>query len=392
MDACGTKVGGLRVGRGFLIGRAGASVCVGLLALMLSGVSVRADAFEAYQPTRVVSLPAGSGPFDTLGDGRLVTLVGGDVYVETAVASGSFALLGSLPSADVPSFGAAFLRVSPDGRRIAVGNSGGASFSDYQVGVFELASLGGSWLAANHFDAAWVDNTSLAMTAGSFGFPSVVTVLDVNSADPLNPINPTIINNIGGASAGVVVDAAGNLYTGNGFTLGGPSGTGAVKAFHQTVWGTALSSGVPIDFEASGTLVVDILSASPLGFDGEGNLFVGGGDVAPDADFVALVRASAVAAALGGSGPVDGNDPFQVRVLDPITTSAFNFYTAGRNLATGELYARDFGDNIVYVYGVPMTVPAASQWGLAAMSLVMLTVGTVMIRPRLCPATMGGGS
>ena len=101
----------------------------GVVAFGLEQVpAARAEAFNGYALQARIVLPDGAGPFDVLGDGRLVTLVGADVYLETSVGSRSFSLHGTLPDADLPSFGAAFLRVSPDGGKIAIGNNGGASF------------------------------------------------------------------------------------------------------------------------------------------------------------------------------------------------------------------------------------------------------------------------
>ncbi len=348
---------------------------------------VRGDAFSAYQHTGSFLLPAGSGPFDPLSDGRLLVLVGSDVYIETAPSSQSFTLHGTLAGADFPSFGAAFVRVSPNGMKIAVGNNGGASFSNYQVGVFDLPALSGTWFTAGHFDGEWIDNTLVALTAGDFSNPSIVTVLDTSSPNPLAPINPTIVDNIGGASGGIAFDAAANLYSGNGFTTSGPSGTGAIKMFSNAAWTGALSGGPIIDFEAEGTLIVDVLSASPIGFDAEGNFFVGGGDFSSstDLDFVALVRQSAVAEAIAGMGAADPNDSAEVRQLDPDSANDFNFFTTNANPITHALYVRE-GD-VVHMYHDTAFVPTVSQWGLANLSLLLTVAGTLLLRRRPIPQT-----
>ncbi len=358
---------------GFRLGLVAAAVHV------FSVGATRGQEFPGYQYSHTFTLPANATVFDVLSDGRLIALFGDDAYVEVAAGSDAFSQTGTLPSADFPSFGPAFIRVSPDGLRIAVGNNGGASFSNYRVGVLEIATFTGNWFAAAHYDAEWIDNTLLAVTAGDFVNPSVVTVLDTTSADPLNPTNPIIINNIGGASGGIAFDSAWNLYTGNGFQFDGPSGTGAVKAFTHAAWQAALG-GSPLNFETGGVLVVDVLSASPLGFDGQGNLFVGGGDFSSiaDYDFTALVRASAVADALGGMGPVDGDDPDQVQRLDPDGTNDFNFYSPNYNSILGRLYVPD--GTTVHVYADVSTIPTVSQWGLASMALLLMTAGTLMIR------------
>lgn len=363
------------------------SACVGSAAMHASSSSARADAFSAYQFAGPFSLPAGTDVFDVLQDGRLIALVGEQVFVETSIASRTFSIGGTLPAAEFPFFGPAFLRVSPDGTRIAVGNNGGSSFGDFKVGVFDASTLSGQWFSAGHLDAEWADNAHLAITTGDFVNPGVVTMLDVTSPDPLNPSNPVVVNNIGGASAGIAFDAAGNLLTGNGFTSQGPSGTGAVRAFTNAAWTAVLSGGTVIDFENDGVPVVDVLSASPLGFDSEGNLYIGGGDAAPDTDFVALVRWSAVAAAVAGGGPADPSDPAQVRQLDPIPANDSNFFSANFNPVTAELYIRDFGDDSVHVYRDPKGIPAASAWGVMVMSLVLVTAATLRLgRRRLIAA------
>ncbi len=333
---------------------------LGSVALLSGGV--RGEAFSRYQNIGTFALPAGSVMFDALPDGRVITLSGSTVYVETEPASGSFAPAGNLAGSDFPSFGAAFLRVSPDGTRFAVGNNGGSSFSTFRVGVFNVSNLSGSWFAAAHYDAAWVDDHRLAITAGDFGSPAYVTVLDTNSPNPLAPNNRTIIAGIGGSSGGIALDAQGNLFTGNGFAGDGPSGTGAIKVFSSSSWeGAYAGGGAPLNFETQGTLVADVLSASPLDFDAEGNLLVGGGDFSAtsEIDFVALVRAATIASALAGQGLANTNDPSQVRKLDADAANDFNFFFTVSNRSMGRFYSKDVAGTKVYTYGVPS--PFATQ-------------------------------
>jgi len=348
---------------------------------------VWADGFPGYQYLHAFNLPAGASVFDVLNDGRLILLVGADVHVEAAAGSHDFAQAGTLPAADFPSFGAAFIRLSPNGSRIAVGNNGGSSFSNYQVGIFDADTLAGVWFVAGHFDAEWIDNSRLALTAGDFVNPSVVTVLDTTSPNPLVPVNITIVDNIGGASGGIAFDSEGNLYTGNGFQTSGPSGTGAVMAFPRASWMGALGGGPPLDFETDGVLIVDVLSASPLAFDGNGNLIVGGGDFSSgtDYDFVALIRASAVTDALNGGGAVDPVNPAELWRLDPDPANDFNFYSATSDPTLHRLYVRD-GGGPIHSYVDVSAIPALSQWGLTSMILLLMTAGTLIIR-----RSQGGG-
>src|SRR5262249_23325889 len=106
-----------------------------------------------------------------------------------------------------------------------------------------------------------------------------------------------VVTNIIGASAGVSIDAAGNLYVGNGFG----SDTGLIKAFTAANWQSALATNTPLNFATQGTPVADLLSAYPIGFDASGNMFVGGGDFfggSGDYGYAAFVDAAAVASAL----------------------------------------------------------------------------------------------
>lgn len=350
--------------------------------LFLCSNTLRAESFDDYQLAGSFTVPANTHTYDVLSDGRLILLVDDVVWLESAVSTRTFAVHGTLVGADIPSFGAAFIAVSPDGTKIAVGNNGSSTFSDFRVGILDFNTLSGTWYAANHFVAHWLDNTSLMLAASDFSNGSSVTVLDTTSVDANNPDNVTVLQNIGGASGGVAIDAMGRLFTGNGFTNTGPSDSGNVKAFENADWSAALSGGSVPDFEANGTFIIDILGASPLGFDVDGNLFVGGGGSAPDSDSIALVRASAIANVLGGGSSIDTFDAANVRRFDPIPANDFNFYSAEYNSVTGEIYVRDFGDTTIYVYRDLMGVPTVSQWGLVTMSLCMMIIGTLTIQRR----------
>jgi hypothetical protein len=335
----------------------GVKQCLGLVCL-IGVISTSWASIGEYALQGSFTIPSVDGlRCDVLPDGRLVALNGAEVLIESGVGTRTFSSQGLLPGADLPSNefgfgGAAFLSVSPDGTKLAVGNGGGASFGNYQVGVFPLSSLAsGTWFSADHYEAAWYDNTRLAVTAGALAATNV-SLLDITSPNPASPSVTTLASNIGGASAGITFDVAGNLYTGNGFQFSGPSGTGAVKAFTAADVAAAIG-GVVIDFENTGTVVADVLSANSLGFDSEGNLFVGGGDFfggTGDFGYAGLIDSAAVADALAGNGAIDELDPSELRRLDP-EGSALAGYEITFSDATGELYLRDGGT--VYVYAVP---------------------------------------
>ncbi len=351
---------------------------------------VRADAFDEYTltPTDSFELPYADCVFDVLSDGRVIVLYLANVYVEDAVGTGAFTLRGTLSDADMPSsedgWGAAFIRVSPDGTKIAAGNNGGAyPWHNFEVGVFDFPALSGGWFGINHYDAEWYDDTHLALTAGAFGSPSIVTVLDTTSSYTA-PENPTVIENIGGSSGGVTFDSVENLYTGNAYKVDGPSETGEIKVFDNGAWTPALSGEQALDFETAGALVIDILSAASLGFDAEGNLHVGGGDWyggTGDINCAALVRASAVSDAVAGLGPADPDDSTEVRRFDPDESVDDSFYTVNYNPTTRQLYLTDsWTSNTVYVYTAPSEpIPTMSEWGVVVMALSLFTAGTLTI-------------
>lgn len=299
---------------------------------------------EAYRPVSLPAAAAGSAATAgaTLPDGRILAVTGLGVYRETGAGSGAFELVATLDAGQMgETTDPAFIRVSPDGGRIAVG--GGA---DRPVAVFAASSLGTGAAPASltpgiadyfhvpHFDAAWADSTRLALTAGGSDLTSRITLLDVTSA-PAAPLNRTIIDNIRGASGGIAFDSAGRLYTGNGY--GGEPGwstTGTLRAFAASV----LDAPAPEDFETGGVLIGEVLSATSLSFDVEGNLLVGGGDFGEfDVGYLGVISGGALAAALAGLGPIDASDPSQLRRLTP-TTDPFAFYGSAFNPATGEAY------------------------------------------------------
>ena len=77
----------------------------------------------------------------------------------------------------------------------------------------------------------------------------------------------------------------------------------------------------------------------------------------------------AIADALGGRGPVDRDDPDQVRRFDPDGKDDFNFYSLGYNAFTGELYLQQ--GTRVYPFVVPE--PASG---------VLMMIGAVVLLRR----------
>ncbi len=366
--------------------------CASAALITAGAFAAHADLFHEYFDTGVrLDMPAiGVGSFGTsgaaLGNGRLIAATGNEVYLESAIGSGLFEVVAMFDPAQMGgSVDPAFLSVSPSGDRIAVGGGFGKP-----VAVFNLAALGApgaptqllagagaDYFSVSHYDAAWYDDASLAITAGEFGAPAYVSLLDTTS-DPDAPVNPLIVDNIGGSPAGISFDVDGFLYTGNGFAGGGPSDTGFVKALAPADWQGGLS-GEPADFENEGVFLVDLLSAGSLGFDNAGNFFMGGGDFTGDAGYFALISHDALADALAGIDPVDVNDPLEVRTFDPEGSGTAGTYRVAYNAFTGELYG-GWADG--YSAGAPVTWALHDVPAPASASALMVLAGAWRRRGR----------
>jgi hypothetical protein len=303
---------------------------------------------------------------DILPDGRVLLLNGVTVSVETGLKTGIFNTLGDI-AGYAPSFGPSFLAVSPDGTRAVAGTGGGS------VTVFDT---GNPTIATNYsiqdFSGEWIDNRFLAIANFT---NNGVQVLDTTTSF----LQQAIIN-VGGASAGVAFDSAGNLYTGNAFDFSaGGSSTGWIKEFSAAAWQNALVTSTPLDFETSGTPIADLLSAYPIGFDSSGNMFVGGGDFygsSGDYGYAALIDAAAVASALAvpqASPPItpaSAADVLRKFASPPDTIEGKQPPNWNYNAATGELYLNyAFGGAEVSVYD---TVPEPSCILLTAVCGMLL--------------------
>lgn len=330
--------------------------------ILFSSTAALAANFYDYDQQGSFTAPASPVLIDNLPDGRLIILSVADVYIEDAVGTRTFSFAGTLPDADISEFGAAFIKVSPDGTRIAVGNFGGKSFINFEVGVFSLDDLEGTWFTANHFAGVWVDHNNIALTGGEFGSPAFVSILDTTSPNPSVPINTMIIDGIGGASAGIAIDVDGNLHTANGFddfNPTTPSTTGTIKAFNIADWMHAWTTETPLDFEKQGTEIATILSAYALDFDAMDNLFIGGGNSGVDENNVALVNATAIQGVLSGGGRIDTQNMADVRRFDPDSRNN-NFYFVAHNPVANETYAWD-SDTIHVIAPNPDPSPFAAS-------------------------------
>jgi len=343
-----------------------------ILAAGCAGVGCSAEqaAHGALPPYSLVgsfALPSGAPgdfnpvPVEVLPDGRLIGIASdGRILVQSAVNAGTYVQAGAVDSAifngAFGNFGASFISASPDGSRLAIGDNGAFSRVHF-VDTGSLIPMSTSptvFAAAPNFDGAWVDGSS--MYVSGFGSSAGVWRIDVAALT-----STQVVDNATGGAGGVAI-RGGHIYAGDGFnTSGGGAPTGNVRAFDLTALAGAAFS---VGFD-TGTLVADALSASPVRFDADGNMLIGGGDFfagSSDFGYAAVVDSQAILAALGG-GPLAA-DSSELR-LSP--AGALAFYGVEFNEFTGEVLV--FADGVAYRYAVP--APAA--FSLLALSGIVAT-------------------
>ena len=104
-------------------------------------------------------------------------------------------------------------------------------------------------LVTNYVDARF--RRRMDTTTATWPSPTSYGIELFRSSTRRHPAVTTVSSQISAVhSAGVAFDAAGNLYTGNGFRLRRPSGssTGWVKAFSAGAWQNALATSTPLRF------------------------------------------------------------------------------------------------------------------------------------------------
>lgn len=305
-------------------------------------------AIPAY--TLIGQFPLGRGAWDFGPDGRIFQIRGQDIYRQNEVSGATFSRLGSVPDGTVSGFGASFLSVSPDGSTLAVGdNNFNAQASVHFVSAAALtaaASTPTTRVLCPNFDAAWDGNELYVTGADSATFNSELYRITFSGA-VATPVRQTLVRDIGLASGGVAV-RAGTLVTGTGFGSAAQP-TGQIRAFATG----SLSGNSPVAF-ASGSLVTTALSASPLGFDGVGNLLVGGGD-----SFGGTTD-------IGYAAVIDLANPDPSRWLRLTPAGSDIAYSVAFNQAAGELLVIGGGTAFRYAIPTPAAAAVMAMAGLAA--------------------------
>lgn len=332
-------------------GRGGAQA-VAVAAVAIAGMAAGAERVWAtvpnYQMVGQFALPNGAW---TIGnDGVVYGVEGVNVVRASAVNGSAYQALGSLPAGSVSAFGAAFISLSADGARVAIGDGNfGPASNVYFVERAALTNGGATGPAAmvarNGYAGAWSAGGEFFFS-GAVGADSVVT--RVTFAGGLSSANAqTVITGVGGASGGVYALSSGpegtTVLVGAGFA-GNGAATGEVRRFVVPI-GAAASVGF-----LSGTPATTILSANSIDVDAFGNLLVGGADYAQFPDV------------MGFAAVVDGLSGPAALMLAPAGPGA---YDVRFNPVTQEVIVASGG--VAYRYAVPG--PGGIAVGMMGMGL-----------------------
>lgn len=276
-------------------------------------------------------------------DGRVFAVSGSTILRQDSVNGSTYSPVAALPAGSISGFGASFMRFSPDGSQLAIGD--GKFDSTASVLLVNAAPLTAPLssptppavvhrvITTPNFDAAW-DTSGRMYVAGarSNDFVPIVNRIDLTSG---TATVQTVITSIGVASGGLAIDS-GRLYVGCGFIP-----TGQIRSFGLD----SLAGSSTVAF-ADGALVGSFLSASPLNFDGLGNLLAGGGDSfsgTSDIGYAAVVDLA------------DVGNPLRLAPAGPTS-----LYSPLFNGVTGELLVFDSLTSTIHRYAIP--APLAGLW------------------------------
>lgn len=226
--------------------------------------------------------------------GRLLAATGTNIYLQDAVDSNSWTVVGTTTDTMDPSF----IRVSPDGTQVALGQGYLKPLLIFPLSILDSSTppnvVGSStsfpWgTKVQYYDAQWVDNHYLLIIGAAWDKDkkevsnSGISTLDTRSAG--NSINTILFDSVAYASSsGIAIDDSKNIIYGNGYSYTTSSLQGELRMLPASVWWNGSSGQPKIIGNPGGYFHPDsrkfanqVLSAAHLGFDEEGNLHVGGG-------------------------------------------------------------------------------------------------------------------
>lgn len=293
----------------------------------LTGIDTNTLTSSDFTMAQDVTLPppangSFSTVFDFLPDDRLVTFNGFEVSVQNRPGSSDFEPIGTLPpefEVDTPAF--IITEPSADFFVLSTGANGN---------IFTLPTTGGSAeLITNiplNFSATFDSEQSNELFINRGTQPSgAFSGSQVEQLSLLTGDTQTIVDDIPGASAGVGFDDEGNLYTGIGLDPN-EQRTGEIRRFSSQDVKQSIQTETPLDFDDDGEFVTQVLSATGLVFDEEGDMWVGGGALSENGQqgFIAEVNPQ-TGQIIRRVDPSDG-DPdsgpqnfFQIGITDPFS-------------------------------------------------------------------------
>jgi hypothetical protein len=244
--------------------------------------------------------------------GRLIAATGKTIYMLKTFGSSDWLPVAVLDGSDF-NLEPAFLEVTPDGEKVAVGVGLGKPLYVVPTKLLSVAKPVvlttdpgvRRYDGLNYYSAAFHDSRYLFINAGGavLGDSYIYAIDTESSSGAAIPI----IDAIPGASGGIAFNAAGDLVTGIGWDANGVT-TGELRIFDVAALDDAVAGGASLDYVAKGTVIATgMLSADSLGFDDQGTLCVGGGDVfGPSGHFgyAEVISASAIADVRAGGAPV----------------------------------------------------------------------------------------
>lgn len=278
-------------------------------------------------------------------DGLSLVAMDQTLYLQKNHGASAFIPVGTTQGVMDP----AFVRISPDGTKIALGLGFAQDLLVIPTSALDTTNPpvldtapGVQAYPINYQEGEWLGNDLLVLTGGLWscgqGIPCISGIGAIDTSVPNDP-GGALIQNIPGASGAIGIDPFGNLVTGLGFAP--PGQTGEIRYFSSAQVFNALGTGTPLDYGVDGALLAsNVLSASSLGFDAEGNVHIGGGDAfgggaGTETGYAAVIEASVVARVAGGGAPVDEGNGSEYKELapdscedDPATGAIYNSWGA----------------------------------------------------------------
>lgn len=344
-------------------------VFFGVLALLVSSI---AFALPDESDFRVAtSIPISTGMAGcALPDGRYLLWNGNTVYIQREPASGVFDAVASGYVGD-PSF--AILSFDEDYVMLGQGFGNGVTANFYPFDFTDPQDYlsGDEIVVQNHYWAAFLTQTLVAIDRGDFGSPSEIVVIDISgSRDARGPVTvlrrpdssarDTIITKpVGSFSASIVADS-GTLYVtdaGNGQYKSFPV-AGIVNAYNTSgtvAWSAGTDIGTPFQYPMNGV----------AGVTADGDLLMSG--------FGSIAVVDAGTGNIADTYDPAGTGPFYGMIYNDITEDFIAIE-----------FPPTFGDPLTF-YATESEVaslPASSALGLVALSLICTVRAAGILRRR----------